>query len=152
MSGGGSRWCSTTIEILLIAENNAKAINLIIYKILNEREMQTQKPTSVDDANESFSMLIDVLGDDDGFSSVDLSADLRTAPTRSFAKRDHDSIRLCANQQAAGPRPLIVPLSNLSICCESFNLSSRPAPIVRRVLRMTFNCPASFLIQRKRSA
>lgn len=43
-----------------------------------------------------------------------LSVDFRTAPTRSFAKRDHDSIRLCASQQAAGPNPLIVPLKNLS--------------------------------------
>lgn len=69
----------------------------------------TIKLTSVDDANESFSMLIEVPGDDGSFSSVGLSADLRTAPTRSFANRDHDSIRLCANQQAAGPSPLIFP-------------------------------------------
>jgi len=31
----------------------------------------------------------------------------RTAPTRSLAIRDQDSMRLWASQQAAGPRPLI---------------------------------------------
>lgn len=33
---------------------------------------------------------------------------LRTAPTRSLAIRDHDSIRLWASQHAAGPKPLII--------------------------------------------
>lgn len=57
-------------------------------------------------------MLIDVRGVVVCFSSVDLSVDFRTAPTRSFASRDHDSIRLWANQQAAGPNPLIVNVSS----------------------------------------
>lgn len=35
-------------------------------------------------------------------------SDFRTAPTRSLAIRDHDSSRLCASQQAAGPKPLIL--------------------------------------------
>lgn len=110
--------------------------------------VQTLKLTSVDDAKESFSMLIDVLGDDDGFSSVDLSVDLRTAPTRSLAIRDHDSIRLCANQQAAGPSPLIFsprdPANRFDI-----RSSLRPAPIVRRTLQMMFNRLTIFYIQRK---
>lgn len=42
----------------------------------------------------------------DGFSS-DLF-DFLTPPTRSLASRDHDSKRLCASQQAAGPKPLMV--------------------------------------------
>lgn len=74
---------------------------------MDGKQQTPMELTSVDDANESFSMLIEVLGDDGSFSSVDLSADLRTAPTRSFASRDQDSIRLCASQQAAGPSPLI---------------------------------------------
>ena len=45
--------------------------------------------------------------------AVPLSSELRskvtrrTAPTRSLAMRDQDSMRLWASQQAAGPRPLI---------------------------------------------
>lgn len=45
----------------------------------------------------------------DGFSSDLL--DFLTPPTRSLARRDHDSNRLCASQQAAGPKPLILYLS-----------------------------------------
>lgn len=71
--------------------------------------------TSVD-ANESLLesvlMWMDVPPVDDDvdadFPSTLLSVDFRTAPTRSLAKRDHDSMRLCANQHAAGPRPLIL--------------------------------------------
>lgn len=74
-------------------------LNLLIQKCI----------TSVD-ANESLFesvlIFIDVLALDDFILSF-LSLDLRTAPTRSLAKRDHDSIRLCASQQAAGVRPLI---------------------------------------------
>lgn len=66
--------------------------------------------TSVD-ANESLLesvlMFIDVLALDDLLPSL-FSVDFRTAPTRSFARRDHDSIRLCASQHAAGPKPLIL--------------------------------------------
>lgn len=42
-------------------------------------------------------------------SSAELRSSVtrRTAPTRSLAMRDQDSMRLCASQQAAGPRPLI---------------------------------------------
>lgn len=75
-------------------------LNLLIQKCI----------TSVD-ANESLFesvlIFIDVLALDDFILSF-LSLDLRTAPTRSLAKRDHDSIRLCASQQAAGVRPLIL--------------------------------------------
>lgn len=52
-------------------------------------------------------------GVDDADVVAPLSSELRsrvtrrTAPTRSLAIRDHDSIRLWASQQAAGPRPLI---------------------------------------------
>lgn len=56
-------------------------------------------------------MFIDVLAFDDLLPS-DLSVDFRTAPTRSFASRDHDSIRLCASQHAAGPNPLIFPVDS----------------------------------------
>lgn len=90
-------------------------------------------------------MLIDVLGDECFFSSVDLSADLRTAPTRSFANRDHDSIRLWANQQAAGPSPLILSPHGPSIRLE-IRFSFRSAPIVSQ---MTFNRLNAFQIQRK---
>lgn len=94
-------------------------------------------------------MLIEVRGDDDDcFSSEDLSVDLRTAPTRSFASLDHDSIRLCASQQAAGPSPLIFVPNNSSIQFKTRSLF-RPAPIVRRALRMTFTRSANFQIQRK---
>lgn len=70
--------------------------------------------TSVD-ANESLFesvlMFSDVLALDDLLPSL-LSVEfgLRTAPTLSLAKRDQDSIRLCANQHAAGPKPLILSL------------------------------------------
>lgn len=85
-------------------------------------------------------MLIDVLGDDVSLLSVDLSVDLRTAPTRSFAKRDHDSIRLCANQQAAGPSPLIFVCHSCSFrSFEILRSSLRPAPIVRRISRMNIS-------------
>lgn len=62
------------------------------------------------DAIDSFVESVLIFSDvdaDDLFPSP-LSCDFRTAPTRSFAKRDHDSIRLCANQHAAGPKPLIL--------------------------------------------
>lgn len=45
----------------------------------------------------------------DGFSSDLL--DFLTPPTRSLARRDHDSKRLWASQHAAGPKPLILYLS-----------------------------------------
>ncbi len=47
-----------------------------------------------------------VVEDVELFSSSLLS-DFLTAPTRSFAILDQDSNRLCANQHAAGPKPLI---------------------------------------------
>ena len=43
-------------------------------------------------------------------SELRSSVTRRTAPTRSLAMRDHDSMRLWASQQAAGPRPLIFSL------------------------------------------
>lgn len=62
--------------------------------------------TSVDDETGSAAKSV-LIGDGaDGFSSDLL--DFLTPPTRSLARRDHDSRRLCASQQAAGPRPLIV--------------------------------------------
>lgn len=71
--------------------------------------------TSVD-ANESLFesvlIFIDVLAALDDLLPSFLSFDLRTAPTRSLAKRDHDSILLCASQHAAGPKPLIVSLQS----------------------------------------
>lgn len=74
--------------------------------------------TSVD-ANESLLesvlMFSDVLAIDDLLPSILSAAGFRTAPTRSLAKRDHDSIRLCASQHAAGPKPLILPLVSFSL-------------------------------------
>lgn len=67
------------------------------------------KQTSVDEEIASaFGSVL--MGDGaDGFSSDLL--DFLTPPTRSLARRDHDSNRLWASQQAAGPRPLILYLS-----------------------------------------
>lgn len=51
------------------------------------------------------------VGGDDETESRDLSRSslIRlTALTRSFAMRLHDSIFLCVNQQAAGPKPLML--------------------------------------------
>lgn len=44
----------------------------------------------------------------------------RTAPTRSLAMRDQDSMRLCASQQAAGPSPLIFHGKNVLLILHTF--------------------------------
>lgn len=69
--------------------------------------------TSNDDIKscESFVNDVEVDGGDDETESLDLSRSSlirRTAFTRSFAIRLHDSIFLCVNQQAAGPKPLMI--------------------------------------------
>lgn len=103
--------------------------------------------TSVD-ANESLfeSVLIfnDVLAFDDLLASL-LSVELgfRTAPTLSFAKRDHDSILLCANQHAAGPKPLIFVWLSVFFCLSFFLLF-----LLLRLLALFVNqIPASLFIQ-----
>lgn len=69
----------------------------------------------MDDEIESTTKSV-LIGDGaDGFSSDLL--DFLTPPTRSLARRDHDSRRLCASQQAAGPKPLIVPHTQCSTHC-----------------------------------
>lgn len=60
-----------------------------------------------------FALLFDVVGNSSEFRS---KATLRTAPTRSLAMRDQDSMRLWASQQAAGPKPLIICENILANC------------------------------------
>jgi len=48
----------------------------------------------------------------------------RTAPTRSLAIRDQDSMRLWASQQAAGPRPLISSQIAKRMCLRELRFSS----------------------------
>lgn len=79
--------------------------------------------TSVDDDIE----LLAELHSGGGVAASDLSSslfsdDFRTAPTRSLAIRDHDSSRLWANQQAAGPRPPPFMLSNMFFTLTSGNV------------------------------
>lgn len=98
-----------SIFILILASGYIKKTNI----------MAGWKPlTSVDEFESFCESLatddVDVVGICDGEENgggVDgslFSDALRTAPTRSLAIRDHVSIRLCANQQAAGPKPLMI--------------------------------------------
>lgn len=73
----------------------------------------------MDDDIELVAELFNGGGVESDLSSSDFSEDFRTAPTRSLAMRDHDSKRLWASQQAAGPKPP-PPFIFFSIACFPF--------------------------------
>lgn len=102
-------------------ENLCYIFQCLTRKIVNLQNLFT----SVEDDIE----LLAELHSSGGVAASDLSSslfsdDFRTAPTRSFAIRDHDSSRLWASQQAAGPRPPPFILSNMF-----FTLTSGNVPI-----------------------
>ena len=79
--------------------------SLHFYRI-GLKHKESEKCTSIDDDVDSLAESVLTFGGGVPDLLSVLSV-LRTAPTRSLAIRDQDSNRLWANQQAAGPNPLI---------------------------------------------